>query len=152
MLLPSGTISYVEHDRLFRDVPFDRGKDINRPRVMFATPAYVIHQCERPFYEWTDVDFSAPSQKCSLACLAFVPSLFQTARLRLEDNHVTQCLVNTCKYASRRNSPFGVTSSIFFDSSICIAITKSVHKMHIAIFHVGKNKRHVCALQFTNTL
>ena len=62
-----------------------------------------------------------------------------------------KCLVNTCKYASRRNSPFGVTSSIFFDSSISIAITKSVHKMHIAIFHMGK-KRHVCTSQFTNWL
>ena len=48
---------YVEHDRLVPDVVFfDRGKGINRPRVMFATPAYVIHQCERPFYEWTDVE------------------------------------------------------------------------------------------------
>ena len=44
----------------------DRGKDINRPRVKFATPAYVIHKCERPFDEWTDVDFSAPSEECSL--------------------------------------------------------------------------------------
>ena len=88
MLLPSGTIQYVEHDRLVPEVvPFDPGKDTNRPRVMFATPAYVIHQCERPFYEWTDVDLSTPSQECSLACLAFVSSLFQTAWLRLEDNH-----------------------------------------------------------------
>ena len=41
VLLPSGTIPYVEHGRLVSDVvPFDRGKDINRPHVMFATPAY----------------------------------------------------------------------------------------------------------------
>jgi len=53
---------------------------------------------------------------------------------------VTQGLLNTCEYASRRNSPFGVASSIFFDNSICIAVKKSVHKMHIAIFHVGKTK------------
>jgi len=88
VLLPSGTIPYVEHNRLVPDVvPFDCGKDINSPRVIFNTPAYVIRNCERPFYEWTDVDFSAPSQECFLACLAFVPSLIQTARLRLEDNH-----------------------------------------------------------------
>jgi len=152
VLLPSGTIPYVEHDRLVPDVvSFDRGKDINRRSVMFATPAYVIHQCEKPFYEWTDVDFSAPSQECSLACLAFVPSLsFRLHGYAWKTTTVTQCLVNTCKYASRRNSPFGVTSSISFDSSICIAITKSVHKMHIAISHVGKNKRHVRTSQFTN--
>ena len=67
VLLPSGTNPYVEHGRLVPDVvPFDRGKDINRPRVMFTTPAYVIRQCERPFYKWTDVDFSGPSQECSL--------------------------------------------------------------------------------------
>ena len=54
---------------------------------MFATPAYVIHQCERPIYEWRDVVFSAPSQECTLACLSVVHSLFQTVRLRLEDNH-----------------------------------------------------------------
>ena len=69
MLLHSGTIPYVEHGRLVPDVvPLDRGKDINRPRVMFVTPAYVIHQCEKPFDEWTDMDFTAPSQECSLVC------------------------------------------------------------------------------------
>ena len=52
VMLPSGTNPYVQHGRLVLDVvPFDRGKDTNRPRVMFATPAYVMHQCERPLYE-----------------------------------------------------------------------------------------------------
>ena len=63
---------------------------------------------------------------------------------------VKQCLLNTCKYASRRNSPFGVTSSIFLNSSTCIAIAKSTHKMHITIFHVGKHKRYFCTSQLTN--
>jgi hypothetical protein len=31
---------------------------------------------------------------------------------------------------------------IFFNSSTCIAIAKSIHKMHVTIFHVGKHKRH----------
>ena len=56
--------------RLVPDVvPFDHGKDINLLHVKFATPAYVIRRCERPFYEWTDVDFSEPSQECSLHVL-----------------------------------------------------------------------------------
>ena len=42
MLLPSGSNAYVEHGRLVPDVvPFDRGKDINRCRVMFR------HTCIR---------------------------------------------------------------------------------------------------------
>ena len=30
---------------------------------------------------------------------------------------------------------------VFFNSSKCIAIAKSIHKMHVTIFHVGKHKR-----------
>jgi len=60
---------FSSRGRLVPDVvPFDRGKDINLPHVKFATPAYVTCRCERPFYEWTDVDFSEPSQECSLVC------------------------------------------------------------------------------------
>ena len=37
MLLPSGTNPYIEHGRLVPDVvPFDRGKDVNRPHVKFS--------------------------------------------------------------------------------------------------------------------
>jgi len=69
VLLPRGTNPNVEHGRLVPDVvPFDHGKDINFPRIKFATPAYVIRQCERPFYEWTGMDFSEPSKECSLVC------------------------------------------------------------------------------------
>ena len=49
-------------------VPFDHGKDTNLPHVKFVIPAYVIRRCERPFYEWTDTDFSEPSEECSLVC------------------------------------------------------------------------------------
>ena len=49
-------------------VPFGHGKDTNLPHVKFATPAYVIRWCERPFYEWTDADFSEPSEERSLVC------------------------------------------------------------------------------------
>ena len=66
-------------------VPFDHGKDTNL-HVKFATPAYVIRRCERPFYEWTDADFSEPSQECSLMCLSFVPPPFQTAQKHSEEN------------------------------------------------------------------
>ena len=87
MLLSSGTNPYVEHCRLVPDVvPFDRGKDINLPHVKFATPAYVIRRCERPFYKWTDMGFSEPSHECSLICQSFVPPPFQTAQQHLEGN------------------------------------------------------------------
>ena len=69
MLLSSGTNQNVEHGRLVPDVVhFDHGKDINLTHVKFATPAYVIRRCEEPLYEGTDVDFSEPSQECSLVC------------------------------------------------------------------------------------
>jgi len=69
VLLFSGTNPYVEHGRLVPDVvPFDHGKDINLPHGKFATPAYVFRRCDRPIYEWTDVDFSELSQEYSLVC------------------------------------------------------------------------------------
>jgi hypothetical protein len=55
---------------------------------------------------------------------------------------VTQCLVNTSKYTSRRNPSVGRTPLVFFNSNSCTAIAKSIHKMHVTIFHVGKHKRH----------
>jgi len=68
-LLSSGTNPYAEYGRLVPDVvPFDHGKDTYLPHVKFATPAYVIRRCKRPFYEWTDADFSEPSEECSLVC------------------------------------------------------------------------------------
>ena len=67
VLLPSGTNPYVEHGRLIPDVvSFDHDTDKSLTHVTFATPAYVIRRCERPFYEWTGMDFSEPSQECSL--------------------------------------------------------------------------------------
>ena len=74
MLVYSGTNLYVEHGGLVPDVPFDHGKDTNL-HVKFATPAYVIRRCERPFYEWTDADFSEPSQDCSLVFIVRTTSL-----------------------------------------------------------------------------
>jgi hypothetical protein len=53
----------------------------------------------------------------------------------------TQCLVNSRKYTSRWNPSIGKLPLVF-NSSMCIAIAKSIHKMHVAIFHVGKHKRH----------
>jgi hypothetical protein len=69
VLVSSGTNPYVEHGRLVPDVvPFDDDSDISLPHVTFATPTYVIRICERPFYEWKNVDYSDPSQECSLVC------------------------------------------------------------------------------------
>jgi hypothetical protein len=48
--------------------------------------------------------------------------------------------VNVRKCTSRRNP------LLFFNTSTCVAIAKSIHKMHITIFHVWKHKR-----QFSNS-
>ena len=52
------------------------------------------------------------------------------------------CLVNTRKYTPRWNPAVRKTSSVFVNSSMCIPVTKSIDKMHVTIFHVGKHKRH----------
>ena len=65
---------------------------------------------------------------------------------------VTQWLLNTRKYAFRRNSPFGVTASVFVHGSTCITIAISVNIMHIAIFNVGKEKRHFSTSKFSKSL
>jgi len=69
-----------------RCVPFDHGKDTNLPHVKFTTPAYVIRQCERPFYEWTDSDFSEPFEECSLVWYSFIPPPFQIAQKHSKEN------------------------------------------------------------------
>ena len=39
-------------------------------------------------------------------------------------------------------SSFGKTPSVLFNSNSCTTIAKSIHEMHVTIFHVGKHKRH----------
>jgi hypothetical protein len=65
VLLSSGTNPYDEQGPLVPDVVpcDDDDKDVIIPHVEFATPAYVTRRCERQFYEWTVVYFSAPSQE-----------------------------------------------------------------------------------------
>jgi hypothetical protein len=43
---------------------------VNLPHVEFAT-----QKCKRQFYEWKVVDFSEPSQECSLICQSGTTSL-----------------------------------------------------------------------------
>jgi hypothetical protein len=54
---------------------------------------------------------------------------------------VMQCLVNTSKHTSRRNPAVRKTPSLFLINRTCIAIAKSIHKMHVTIFHV-EHKRY----------
>jgi len=65
---------------------------------------------------------------------------------------LTHCLVNTRKYTPRRNPLVGKTPLVFVNSSTCIAFAKSIHKMHVTIFYVGKHKRHFYISQVTVTL
>ena len=51
------------------------------------------------------------------------------------------------RYADARGHSIGKTPLVFLNSSTCIATAKSIHKMHVTIFHVGKHKRH-----FSNTV
>jgi len=67
---------------------------------------------------------------------------FRLQRNTRKRTSITQCLVNSLKYTLRRNPSIGKTSLVFLNSSTCIAIAKSIHKMYVTIFHVGKHKRH----------
>ena len=78
-----------------------------------------------------------------------VPPLFQNAKQRSEDNH---CHAMPAQHARRRNSPFGVTASVFVHGSTCITIAISINIMHIAIFNVGKQKRHFSTSKLTKSL
>ena len=86
------------------------------------------------------------------ARLSFVQSLFQNANKARKTIFVTQWLLNTRIYAFRRNSPFGVTASVFVHGSTCITIAISVNIMHIAIFNVDKEKRHFSISNLTKSL
>ena len=66
-----------------------------------------------------------------------------------EDNH---CHAVTAQHAFRRNSPFGVTASVFVHGSTCITIAISLNMMHIAIFNVGEEKRHFSTSKLTKSL
>ena len=50
------------------------------------------------------------------------------------------CLVSTRKYTLRQNPPVRKTPLVFFYSSMCTAIAKSIHNLHVTIFGVGKHK------------
>ena len=67
---------------------------------------------------------------------------FRLHRNTQKRTSITQCLVNSRKYTSRWNPSIGKTPLVFFNSSTCIAIAKSIHKMHVTIFHVRKHRRH----------
>lgn len=45
------TNPYIAPAILVQEVePSDQDKGVNLPQVEFVTPAYVTHQCERPFF------------------------------------------------------------------------------------------------------
>ena len=91
------TFSMVAWFKMYLSV--DHYTDNSLPRVTLATQAYVKHhRCEKPFYVSTGVDFSQPSQECSLVCLSFLPRAFQSSQKRLENNHCSAVLVNSSKY------------------------------------------------------
>ena len=51
---------------------------------------------------------------------------FRLQRNTRKRTSITQCLVNSHKYTSRRNPSIGKTPLIFLNSSTCIAITKCI--------------------------
>ena len=63
--------------------------------TVFFVVEFLIIQHERPYDEWTDVDFSAPCQECYPARLSFVQSLFQNAKQSSEDD----CHAMTAQHA-----------------------------------------------------
>jgi hypothetical protein len=53
-----------------------------------------------------------------------------------------QC-VNMCR---RRDPPVGMIPFVFLYNSMCITITKSIHKIYVTIFCVGRSLSHVMTL------
>ena len=143
VLFSSSTNPYVEHGRLVPDVvPFDHGKDINLLHIKFATPAYADARghsiCGQT---WTTLNHLKNVLSCGNRSyhLPFRPHSNTGST-----TSITQCLVNTSKNTSRQNPSVGKTPLVFFYSTMCIANAKSIQKMHVTIFHVGKHKRHSC--------
>ena len=90
--------------------------------------------------------------ECSPAHLSFVNLSFRMQNKTRKTTIVTQWLLNTRKDAFRRNSPFGVTASVFVHGITCITIAISINIMHNAIFNVGKEKRHFSTSKLTKSL
>ena len=65
---------------------------------------------------------------------------------------ITQCMVNLRKYTSKRNPSIGKTPLLFFNSSTCIAVEKSIHKMHVTIFQLATPCKQLTVTQAQLTL
>ena len=114
-------------------------KDTNLPRVEFATPAYADARGHSTCGQ-TRTSLNHLKNVLSYVNLSYhVP--FRLHRYTWKRTSITKSLVNSRKYTSRRNPSIGKTPLVFY-SSTCIDIAKSIHKMHVTIFHVGKHKRH----------
>ena len=134
----SCTNPYIEPAILVQEIePSDRNKGVDLPQTEFVTPAYMTHQCARQFFqECRILDFFLPSPEYSLICYI---------RLHMDTWKTTSfrhCLVNTWKYTLRWMPRVGIMSSVFYYSCTWIATAKSIHKIHVTIFSVGKHKRH----------
>ena len=71
---------------------------------------------------------------------------FRAHRNTWKTTFVPQCLVNSSKCTSRRNSSIGETSSIFFNRSLRITIAKTIYKMQ---YSTWENTKGILATQYT---
>ena len=89
---------------------------------------------------WTSVNHRKNVLRC-VYCSYHLP--FRVHWNTWKTTIVPQCLVNSSKYTSRRNSSMGEKSSIFFNRSSRITIAKTLYKIQVAIFHVTKYESHI---------
>ena len=122
------------------------------PHVKFATPAYVIRRGGRPFYEWARRGLLWTISRMFSCVLIVCTTSLSDCTTTLGRQPVSRIV-----WWIRENTPLdgiiqsGKTPLVFVNSSTCIAISKSIHKMHVTIFHVGKHKRYFCnSIQVTN--
>jgi len=144
---------YIEQSPLVPDVVLcDHDKDANFAHLEFAA-LHMWHAIMRgnstSGQSWTSLNHL----KNVLSCV----NQWYHLPFRLHSNtqkttSLTHCLVNMRKYTPRWNPVVGKTPLVFINSSTCIPIIKSIHKMHVTVFHVGKHKRHFCNLQLTVTV
>ena len=138
VLSSSGTNPYIEQGPLVPDVvPCNHDKDVIF--LTYSSPHTEARGNSTSGQSWTSLNHL----KNVLSCV----NQWYHLPFRLHSNtwkttSLMHCQVNIRKYTPRRNPAVGKMPLLYVNSNKCIAIAKSIHKMHVIIFHVGKHKRH----------
>jgi len=76
----------------------------------------------------------------SLLYLCEVYCPFRYRQRHLEEKGFHALSIQCMKICRRREPPVGNMPFVFLYCNMCIAITKSIHKIYVTIFYVGKHR------------